>query len=109
MSPTPEIRWPQSLKSAASAEELARALYQARCQFYDTAEQPWEEVPYHLRAGLFELALRTLRHLGVPLSEVVEGQTDPIFHLASELARSEARRVVGRITPAEPFGVSRND
>jgi len=84
------LPWPASLKAASAVDNLARAVYQARCDFHDVPDQPWEDVPTHVRSGLVELALRALRALGPPTATA----PDTLFRLASDLARAEGQRHV---------------
>lgn len=90
-------------KSGAAADSLARALYVCRCRFYGSTVQPWERVPYNIRAGFVELAIRTLRSIGQPTGE----GPDPLFPLADDIARFEYGRekILATISPETPWGV----
>lgn len=102
------LPWPQSLDAAAAVDDLARIYYETRCRYYGAEELAWQQVPMHIRSGLVELAVRTLRRLGPPNALAVDpsaGDPDTLFRMATDLARAEARKVVGYITPDEPYGV----
>lgn len=102
------LHWPRSLEAAAAVDTLARIYYESRCRYYGAEELAWVDVPMHIRSGLVELAVRTLRRLGPPSMPSVDASAsdpDALFQMATDLARAEARKVVGYITPDEPYGV----
>jgi hypothetical protein len=92
--------------SAAAADTLARTLYVTRCQFYGVTVLPWDRVPSHIRAGLLELAIRTLTSLA-PVPADQADQTDPLWAVADDLARLDQRRatVIATINPEHPWGI----
>lgn len=95
--------WPRPLRLSAAAGTLAQALYYSRCEAYGIPAQAWDELPTHVRNGLFEVAHRTLVSIQPEVAPQPSG--DNLFALATELARKNAARIVGRITPSEPWGV----
>lgn len=77
--------FPQSLRSAAAADQLARDLYVADCHFYGEAVREWERVAPHLKSAYLEIAFRTLQ----AMNEGRESPRDsrPLYDLATALAR----------------------
>ena len=71
------------IEEMAAAATLANELYKAKCAYYHEPIAEWADTPYHLRSGYLELAIRTLRSL-----QPTSG-TDPLFALATDLARAE--------------------
>ena len=67
----------------AAATTLAEVLHYTRCQAHQIEVVPYASLPLHERRELELTAIRTLRRL-----------------------TPKPRKVIGRITPTEPYGVS---
>ncbi len=77
--------------AAGAADDLARAIYKARCQYYGVQEWAWSDVPFICRSQFTELAVQMLEGLALPTPDVAR----------MDLKRS---KVIATISEAEPWG-----
>lgn len=100
-------QYPQSLRSAAALDQLARDLYVNHRHYLGEPVKVWDKVPYHLRQIYFELAARTLKAMST--SPEPAKAEDALFHLANALGRADMVTglrpthgvVIGAIQPRE--------
>lgn len=83
---------------AAAACELAIVIFYARQQAFGLPEWTWHNLEPNEKAKYVARATELLESLR-PATRA------DYFALASSLARAEAKNVIGRITPTEPYGV----
>ena len=76
------MKWPL----LAAATTLAEVLHYTRCQAHSLDTVPYASLPLHDRRELELTAIRTLRKL-----------------------TPKPKKVIGRISPTEPYGVSQGD
>lgn len=91
---------PAGLRLTATACTLAKAIYYARAEAFGIAVKAWETLDAmdrHRYVGHARDVLETVRPVDRP--------NRVLFDLAAGLARGEAAKVVGAITPEAPYGV----
>lgn len=96
--------WPAGLKLNATACTLAKAIYYARAEGFGLAVCAWEALEPMDRHRYIGEARDVLERV-----RPVDRRNRVLFDLAAGLARGEAAKVVGAITPSEPYGVDPRD
>jgi hypothetical protein len=83
------------LERAAAMCRLARSIYEESTMIEGRSVPPWVSLAFNER------------HPYLRLAEVVVAAAGPVsyWELAAELARTDAARIIGTITPAAPWGL----
>ena len=91
------------LPRAAALCKLAACVYDVRAEVYGLPSPPFEALTWSERNIYMEKAKAVLESLEpAPAAE-------RYLQLTIELTRAEGTKIVGRISPAEPYGIDTSD
>lgn len=94
------LDWPLTLRLSAAIRPLATALYVAHCRTDGSHPIPYATLPTSIKRFYDGLAVTTLRRLTTPPG---------YFEVAVEQAKAARDKLIGRITPTEPYGADPRD
>lgn len=97
---TPTLTWPDDLRISAAIRPLATALYVAHMRADGRAPLRFSDLSVTIKRFYDELALTELRGLT---------HRPGYFEVAIRQAKAARDKVVGVITPSEPYGVDPRD